>query len=253
MEIADIVLLVLASLAAGAVNSVAGGGTFFTFPVLIMAGVPPVVANATSTIAVWPGAVASAWAYRHQVKLNAKSTLLLALVSLVGGGAGAAILLVTPEAAFEFLIPWLMLSATVLFAASPKIRNWVMRRKSASDIFVVSGLFLFLQFMVALYGGYFGAGIGILMLAVLACAGMSQIHEMNGLKTVLGSCINGVAVVIFIFSGIVDWYAAGIMVVAAIAGGYLGAVYAQKLSQKRVRFVVIATGALMTGWFFVNG
>jgi uncharacterized membrane protein YfcA len=248
MGINEALLLIGSGILAGAINSVAGGGTFFTFPALIFAGVSPLSANATSTIAVWPGAVASAWAYRKQLSHSFETIWKLGLVSLIGGGLGAGILLLTPEQIFEALIPWLMLMATLLFAFGDHLRRFTSQEKAELN----SAKSLFSQWIIALYGGYFGAGIGILMLALLKFLGLEDIHQMNALKTVLGSAINGVAVIVFLFSGMVDWAAAVIMIIAAIAGGYWGAIIAQKLPKIWVKRAVIFTGFFMTIWFFVN-
>lgn len=254
MTLTEIFLLVAASILAGAINSVAGGGTFFAFPALIFAGVPPIAANATSTIAVWPGAVASAWAYRHQLRHMREKLPLFIFISLMGGGLGAWILLQTPSHTFEALIPWLLLTATFLFAYGQQISSRLRRyfgrfaKEEGTLAFAASCL---LQFIIAIYGGYFGAGIGILMLAMLALLGMRNLHEMNGMKTILGSCINGVAVVIFIFSGIVYWSHAAVMIAGAIFGGYYGARMAQKFPPHLIRYFVIFTGIAMTiGFFF---
>ena len=247
MEWLQILLLIGSGFLAGVINSVAGGGTFFTFPALIFAGVSPIMANVTSTIAVWPGAVSSAVAYRKQLSLQRKDMLALMLTSLIGGGIGAVILLITPVQTFEALIPWLMLVATLLFAFGDKLRKEI---NEMDRVNYRSPKSVGLQMAIALYGGYFGAGIGILMLAMLNLLGLRDIHQMNALKTVLGSAINGVAVVIFIFSGYVDWLAASIMVVAAIIGGYFGACYAQKMPKIWVKRFVIIVGFIMTAWFF---
>lgn len=247
MGLLEISLLIGSGLLAGVINSVAGGGTFFTFPALIFAGIPPIAANATSSVAVWPGAVASALAYRKQLSVPKLALLVLALTSFIGGGAGAMILLITPEQTFEFLIPWLMLIATLLFAFGDTLRKEAVELEHIKFTSPRSVVF---QLSIALYGGYFGAGIGILMLALLSLLGLRDIHAMNALKTILGSAINGVAVLVFVISGMVNWQAASIMVGAAIIGGYLGAHYAQKLPKPVVRRFVISVGVLMTAWFF---
>lgn len=249
MEWLQIALLVGSGLLAGIINSVAGGGTFFTFPALIFAGVPPIAANATSTIAVWPGAVASAVAYRNQLAVKKRALWVLSLTSFIGGAAGAIILLLTPSQTFESLIPWLMLVATLLFAFGDMLRKEAVELEHVN---FTSPKSILLQLGIALYGGYFGAGIGILMLALLSLLGLRDIHAMNALKTVLGSAINGVAVLVFVFSGVVNWQAAAIMVLAAIIGGYFGAHYAQKLPKPLVRRFVIGVGGLMTLWFFIR-
>lgn len=249
MEWLEVFLLVSSGLLAGIINSIAGGGTFFTFPALIFTGVSPIAANATSSVAVWPGAVASAWAYRKHLNLNKKSLYVLGVTSFLGGGLGAVILLTTPSQTFEVLIPWLMLIATLLFAFGDKLKKVA---EDEMQIRYTSLKSVSLQLGIALYGGYFGAGIGILMLALLGLLGLRDIHAMNALKTVLGSAINGIAVLIFIFTGWVDWKAAGVMVLAAIMGGYIGAHYAQKLPKHWVKRFVIFVGVAMTIWFFMK-
>ena len=173
--------------------------------------------------------------------------LALSLTSVMGGAIGAVVLLVTPVQMFESLIPWLMLIATLLFAFGDKLRA---RPVELEQVNFTSPKSILLQLGIALYGGYFGAGIGILMLALLSLLGVRDIHTMNALKTVLGSAINGVAVVIFLFSGMVHWPSAGVMVLAAVIGGYVGAHYAQKMPKPVVKRFVIIVGVLMTAWFF---
>ncbi len=249
MEIIEILLLIGSAFLAGIINSVAGGGTFFTFPALMFAGFSPISANITSSIAVWPGAVASAIAYRKQLQIDRKSLLILMATSIIGGAIGAIILLKTPAQLFESLIPWLMLLATLLFAFGDKLKQ---APQEGEAIEYSSPKSIALQSTIALYGGYFGAGIGILMLALLTLLGLRDIHAMNALKVILGSAVNSMAVVIFLFSGMIDWYAASIMVVAAIIGGYVGAHYAQKLPKRIVRSFVIVVAVLMTIWFFMR-
>lgn len=239
-------LLVIAAILAGALNSVAGGGTFIAFPALLFAGVNPIAANATCTIAVWPGALASAWAYRGELGTTLRQLLPLLLISLLGGAAGAATLLLTPSETFEFLIPWLLLAASLLFTFSPRLK-----RTMRPDAAFPAAFAWTLQFSIAFYGGYFGAGIGILMLALLAVLGMTEIHRMNALKTLLGTAINGVAVALFALSDTVEWRYAAVMAVGGIVGGYLGAHYAQKLPGHRVRAFVLLVAWGMTAWFFV--
>lgn len=255
MGILEAILLFGTAILAGALNSVAGGGTFFAFPALLFAGVPPIAANATSTIAVWPGAVASAFAYKSELQQYGKRLPLLITTSVVGGAIGAIVLLNTPSSTFEFLIPWLLLIATLLFIFGGKVSAYLrarFARLAHVDSKTAIILSVLLQLVIAIYGGYFGAGIGILMLAMLALMGLTHIHEMNALKTVLGSAINGVAVIIFILGGAVYWLHAAVMVGGAILGGYLGAHYARKLSKEIVRKFVIICACLMTAWFFIQ-
>lgn len=253
MTITHAIVLFLAAMLAGVLNSVAGGGSFVSFPTLIFTGVPAINANATSTVALWPGTVASASAYRQELTLH-RGILVLAIVSFIGGLLGAELLLRTPPATFGHLIPYLLLAATLLFTFGSSITGRLRARipkTSDSSWLAIAGLAL-IQLVIATYGGYFGGGIGILMLAALSLMGMENIHEMNALKTVLASCINGVAVLTFIVAGAVFWGQAAVMVVGAIAGGYGGAHFARQLDPRLVRRFVILVGFGMTIYFFVR-
>ena len=239
----------------GGLNSVAGGGSFLTFPTLVVTGVGSIRANATSTVALWPGSVASVGAYRRELGAvpHVKE---LSAISLVGGLLGAVLLLRTPAATFSALIPYLLLVATLLFAFNSKIKSTFGKLFASADRGMsrssrVPVALVVAQLVIATYGGFFGGGIGILMLAALGLLGLENIHEMNALKTVLASCINGIAVVTFIVARAVEWRQAVIMLVGAIIGGYLGASTARKLDQRVVRGFVIAVGCAMTIYFFV--
>ncbi len=250
-------LLFFAAMLGGALNSVAGGGSFITFPALFFSGVPPIQANATSTVALWPGSIASVSAYRREIaKQNRVLMIVLVAISLVGGILGAVLLLRTSQSTFVKLIPYLLLLATVLFAVSPFITARLRKRSPTAKGDHISPIRLagisLLQLVIAIYGGYFGGGIGIMMLASLGIMGMENIHEMNGMKTVLQSCINGVAVVTFIIAGAVYWPEAIVMIVGAIVGGFSGASIARKLDQRIVRGFVILVGIVMTIYFFVK-
>jgi uncharacterized membrane protein YfcA len=250
-------ILFFAALLGGALNSVAGGGSFITFPALFFSGVPPIQANATSTVALWPGSIASVSAYRREIaKQNRVLLLLLIGISLIGGILGAVLLLRTSQSTFVKLIPYLLLLATVLFVVSPYITARLHKRSPTTKEARISWIRLagisLLQLIIAIYGGYFGGGIGIMMLASLGIMGIENIHEMNGLKTVLQSCINGVAVVTFIIAGAVYWPEAIVMIVGAIVGGFSGASIARKLDQRIVRGFVILVGTVMTIYFFVK-
>ena len=253
------VVLFFAAVLAGALNAVAGGGSFLTFPSLVVSGVPAIAANATSTVALWPGSAASVGAYRRELAAHDRTFLaMLSAVSLVGGVLGAILLLRTPQSTFLRLIPFLLLAATVLFAASPPIMARLRRRRearkarpaTASPVGLAAAAFA--QLVIAVYGGYFGGGIGILMLATLGFMGLENIHEMNALKTVLAACINGVAVITFVLAGAVYWPQALLMVVGAIIGGYGGAAYARTLDPRLVRGFVTLVGVAMTIYFFVR-
>jgi uncharacterized membrane protein YfcA len=246
-------LLVGAAGLAGALNSVAGGGSFFTFPALIVLGIPPIAANATSTVALWPGSLASAFAYRRELREHREGLPWLSLVSLVGGSLGAWLLLRTGDTTFARLIPWLLLTATALFAAS----GLLVPRLRARNALVPHGSWrrvagVAVQLAIAIYGGYFGGGIGILMLAAFALAGQTDIHVMNARKSWLGALMNGVAVVTFTCAGAVRWHEAAIMVLGAIAGGYGGARLARRVDPRLVRRLVVASGSALTAWFFLR-
>lgn len=242
-------LLLVAAFAAGALNAVAGGGSFLTFPALVMAGVPPVNANATSTVAVSPGALASAFGYRRELRAVGGSLNLPMMIgiSLVGGLAGALLLLWTPERLFVAIVPWLLLFATVLFAFGPKVSAYARRHFTMGQTSLLA-----LQFLIAVYGGYFGGGIGILMLALLGVFGLTDLNAMNGMKTLLSGCLNAIAVVAFVAGGAVYWHEAIIMAVAAIAGGYVGASVARRIPGPVLRKFIILVGALMTVYFFMK-
>ena len=242
-----------AAFLAGAINSVAGGGTLVSFPTLIWLGLDSVTANSTSTVAIWPGTVGSAWGYRRE--LRGVETRFLAMVgpSLLGGILGAILLRLTPSSVFDRLVPYLILFATMLFMAQEPVQRALKTGDAAtrrSTGWFVGGLLF--QFGVGLYGGYFGAGIGILMLAALSVLGLKDIHEMNSLKVVLGGSVNGIAAAYFIFARMVYWPYVVLMAVAAILGGYLGAGTARKLGRNAVRRIVILIGLGMAVSLFVK-
>jgi uncharacterized membrane protein YfcA len=243
-------LLSLAAMAAGAVNSIAGGGTLLTFPSLLTA-VSPVIAKATSTVALVPGSLASAWGYRREMQAARRWLVLLMWPSLLGGAVGALLVTRLEEKHFQALVPWLLLLAATLFLFQPAIGKitGVGKPHSHPSLGTQIAIAAF-QFLVAVYGGYFGAGIGILMLSSLGFMGISDIHEMNALKSILGTCINGVAVVVFIAEGKVNWQYAVVMAAAAIVGGFLGAHYARRLNRNFVRWLVIVIGFALAGHFF---
>lgn len=231
-------------------NSVAGGGSFIAFPALLFTGVPPIPANATNTIALWTGAAASGGAYRKRLDVPRRIMIPLLGASMIGGLAGALLLLKTPAHTFMRVLPWLTLGATLLFAFGKKLageRASLIEHESTSAALLGATFF---QLCVAVYGGYFGGGMGIVMLAMLAALGMTDIHSMNALKSVMGFVINGVAVVTFVAKGAVYWRHGIIMILGGIAGGYLGAHYAMKMPQAWVRWFVVLVGAGMTAYFF---
>lgn len=253
-DLVQFALLFLAAAVAGVINAVAGGGSFISFPALIFAGVPPISANATNTAALWPGSAASVGAYRAELSRQRGQIMLFGGTSLVGGLLGALLLLRLPDAAFDALIPYLMLVATVIFAASPAITR-LTRRIAPPPAGGGRGrraLLLVSYLAVAVYGGFFGAGLGILILAVLGLLGFENIHEMNALKTFQAVLINGVAVATFVVAGIIQWPQALVMTVGAVAGGYGGAAVARRLPARWVRAAVLLISVSLTFYFFVR-
>ena len=233
-------------------NAVAGGGSFVAFPTLLFTGVPPIPANATNTLSLWVGTAVSGGAYRRHLNLPPRVLLPLVSMGLLGGLAGALLLIKTPAHTFLLLIPWLMLAATLLFTYGRHLT----RRLSAGISHQASNAAIagasFFEFLVAIYGGYFGGGIGIMNLAMFAALGMTDIHEMNALKIVLVAVINGVAAVIFIATDSIVWPQALVMIVGAGLGGYASAHLAQKLPQSLVRAMIITLGVGMTIYFFLK-
>jgi uncharacterized membrane protein YfcA len=243
----------LVSFLAGFVNAIAGGGTFFMFPALTaLGGLTDRAANVTSTVGLWPGGAASVYAARRELRgLPRGMTVAFFLISLIGGGVGAVLLMVTPKRTFSLLIPWLLLFATLVFGFSKPIARWAGRQHGHRTLgwtLVVA----FVQLIVAIYGGYFGAGIGILMLAGLAFAGLDDIHQMNALKVLLQTVINGVASIIFLFSPDLVWALALPMALLSAVGGFLGIAVARKMPQNTLRAVILIVGVLVTGLYFVK-
>jgi hypothetical protein len=241
-----------AGMIGGALNAVAGGGSFVAFPALLFVRVPPIQANATNTVALWTAAAASGGAYRKRLDVPRRVFIPLLVASFIGGLVGAYLLLKTPAHTFLEVLPWLTLGATLLFAFGKKLipgRNSGLERGGSSAALVGAVLF---QFAVAVYGGYFGGGMGIVMLAMLAMLGMTDIHAMNALKSVMGFVINGVAVVAFVVARAVYWKQGIPMILGGIVGGYVGAHYAQRVPQVWIRRFVVLVGAGMTSYFFVK-
>ncbi|MGI4788231.1 MAG: sulfite exporter TauE/SafE family protein [Janthinobacterium lividum] len=244
-------LLLFTALAAGAINSVAGGGTLLTFPVLLsVLGNSPngsVIANGTSTVALVPGSLSAFWGYRSEVAGQKRSLWEMAVPSLLGGAVGAYLATHVSAAIFSHLVPWLIFGATFLFLIQDPVRRWIGRGAPTDDNaeprhLGIGGMIF--QFFVAVYGGFFGAGIGILMLAALGFLGQTNIYRMNGLKNFAAVCINGVGALTFIFYRRVDWTLALLMMVMAVAGGYGGAGLAKRVGQANVRRFVIAIGLI---------
>lgn len=242
-----------AGFVAGTINSVAGGGTLVSFPVLIWIGLPSVIANATSAISIWPGSLGGMLGFRRELRVLPKQAYLLIVPSVLGGVIGAVLLRLTPTNLFDRLIPLLVLFATCLFMLQEGVQRTVARRigrRSVAPSWAVWALVF--QLFVALYGGYFGAGMGIMMLAALGILGYSDIHEMNALKNLLALAINGVASVYFIWAGMVSWPEAVLMSAGSIAGGYGGAGMARRIGPKGVRRIVVLVGFGITLSLFIR-
>lgn len=247
-----VLALVASSFGAGVMNAIAGGGTILTFPTLLLLGEPAIGANATSTVALLPGAATSMAGYRREVWEHRDWLKTLFVPSLLGGALGSVLLLATPEKTFAHLAPFLVLFATLLFlfqvvTGGAKAAAAPVRRTAAGWTAAVV-----FQLAVAVYGGYFGAGIGILMLVVLGFLGLTDIHAMNGLKNFFGMCINGVAAAYFVARGAVNWPVAAVMVVGASAGGWAGAHFARRIGRERARAAVVVIGFLVTALLFLQ-
>ncbi|MGE5546942.1 MAG: sulfite exporter TauE/SafE family protein [Solirubrobacterales bacterium] len=241
-------LIVGAAFLAGALNAVAGGGTFLTLPALVFAGVPPIAANATSTVAVLPGYVASVAGFRSDLAPVAGIGLRpLAGVALAGGIAGALLLLVTPARVFQGVVPWLLVVATLLFAFGPRLSAWA-RGHALSRPAPALGLL----FAISVYGGYFNGGLGILLLAGLALLGVADLNAMNGLKNVVSTVLSVVSAATFAVAGIVDWPKALVMMAAAAAGGWVGARLGRRIPPGALRAGIVAVGATMAVLFFLR-
>lgn len=252
----QILFLVFAAGIAGTLNALAGGGSFISFPALLFLGIPPVEANATNTVALWPGLAASAVAYLKRLNVPLRLLIPLLVTSVAGGWIGALLLLKTPQHTFLQLVPWLLLSGTLLFAFGNSIRAIAGNTSVIDNLQATSwqaiAVSSFVELLVAVYGGYFGAGIGFIILGMLAALGMRDIHAMGAIRTLLAAAINAAAVVTFILAGAVLWRHCAVMIAGALAGGWFGAHYAQKADPQKVRRLVIGVGIAMSAYFFVK-
>ena len=248
-----LLLVSLVAFIAGAVNAIAGGGTFLTFPALTgIARLSEKVANMTSTIGLWPGSAASVVAAKDEFRrLPRGMVITFSIISVIGGAFGSWLLIETSVSAFRLVIPWLLAFATAVFAFSKPIARWAGRGHGREHRSLGWTLMVgLIQFVVAVYGGYFGAGIGVLMLAGLSFAALDSLHQINALKVLLATLINGVASVIFLFSGQVDWGVALIMAIASVVGGVAGMVFARRIKQEYLRVIILAVGVTLTAVYF---
>lgn len=254
-ELLPMLLVAGGAFLAGAMNAMAGGGTFFSFPALLAAGVPPVTANASNTVALWPASLSSAWAYRQELARHKTWVIGLTAVSFFGGIGGGLLLLATSNAAFSKMIPWLLLIATALFAFSnqvgsfvKRVKGWLGQQTEKSNPGGFGGLLF--QFIVAIYGGFFGAGQGILTLAALSIQGVTNVQELNGLKNWIAAVTYSVSALTFIIAGAISWPHTLVMLVTATLGGYAGAVLAKRLPGLWLKRLVIAVGTGLTLIYF---
>ncbi len=242
---AHLIVPFVAAILAGAINSAAGGGSFISFPALLLAGFPPIVANATNNTAMWIGSTGSIGGFREDFTLDRTTIVPPMLVGVVGSTLGSILLLRTPETTFQHAIPYLLAFATIVFAASPWLRRSAPATGTRSALATLGPLFC-----VAVYGGYFGAGIGIMMLALFAVTNAMSLARMNAVKNYLAFVINGVSVVPFVIARVVAWPEAAVMAVAAVAGGYFGARIVRRAPPLAVRGFVVFVGTAMTLIFF---
>lgn len=242
------IILIVGGFLAGAMNALAGGGSFISLPALIAVGVPPVIANTSSTVALYPGSMASAWAYRHGLAGIANVPIKpLLIITIVGGIVGALLLLYTPGRAFDLVLPWLLLVATLALAYGRQIGNFLRQRLQ-----VHTSVVLALQFLLGIYGGYFGGAVGIMMVAVWGLLGNYEIKGMNPARTLMVTAANTMAVIIFIAAGAVQWQATVIMLIAATIGGYAGALLGIRLPARVIRIGTISLTAAITVVFFMR-
>jgi uncharacterized protein len=247
-------LLFATAFVAGGLNAVAGGGSFITFPTLIFTGISPIAANATNTTAMWMASLASVGAYRRDFTVERQVLVTLTITSFVGGAVGSIALLYMPSDVFKKLIPYLLLLATVVFIFGESFKNWVQSRNRTRTDKTPPMIYLVIaQLSIAIYGGFFGAGAGILMLAALTLFGFKEMNTMNALKSFLGTCFNGIAVLLFIFAGLVAWPQAVLMSVGGSLGGYVLARFARKLPPRTIRWFVSIVAVGMTSYFFIKG
>src|SRR3979490_1590009 len=252
LNLHEAIFLFVAGAVGGAINAVAGGGSFVAFPALLFTGVPPVPANATNTLALWVGTTASGGAYPQKLNIARRVMIPLVITSILGGLAGAFLLIKTPAQTFLHVLPWLLLGATLLFAFGKHLTGRIsagITHEAHNAAVMVASIY---ETIVAAYGGYFGRGVGIMNLAMLAALGMTDIHAMNKLKVMLGGVINGVATITFIAAGTIVWPQAMVMTAGSILGGYSSAHLSQKLPQTWVKSFVILAGTAMTIYFFIR-
>ena len=251
----DMLFLLAAGLIGGVINSIAGGGSFITFPALLMVGVPPIAANASNTFAACAGYISGTWALRSEIKTPRRRLIFLSLLSALGGGLGAYLLTLTDDSGFEAAIPWLLLFATVVFAFGSQLnqalQTWSKKRPHLGLIHLVLMQLMFVA--VSIYGGFFNAGLGIIILSYLSLAGHTQINEMNGLKLLFSTTISLCAILLFLFKGLIVWQETMAVLVGTLIGGYLAGHLSKRLPQEIVRRAILIASIGITGYFFITG
>ena len=253
MSLFNEILIFLAAVTAGFINAMAGGGTLVSFPVLLAIGISPVVANVTNTVALVPGTIGGMWAQRNEFQSQRNRLMKLLPVSIVGGVAGGLLILNTNENTFRAIIPYLILLATMLLAAQVKIKNWVVARIGHAHTEHHNPLFMMsLVFMAAVYGGYFGAGLGVILMATLGLVTDDSMTRLNFLKQALGFAINLAAAIYFAFSGKVDWMVAFVMIFGSLFGGWIGGRLAGKMKPEILRWIVVSAGLIAAVIFFLK-
>lgn len=251
MTASEWTLLALGGFGAGAMNAIAGGGTFLSFPALLAIGLPPVTANASNSVALWPASLASAWAYRRELARYRQHLPRLTLAAFVGGALGGGLLLVTSNALFARLVPWLLLTATLLFALAPRINRWLEARRRAGPRQALGWGGTLFQLLVSVYGGFFGAGMGIVMIAAIAMQGIEDLNEINALKNWLSAVIYSVAALTFTLGGAVSWPHTLVVLLAAAVGGYLAGYVARRLPAIWLRRFILLVGTALTLYYFL--
>lgn len=252
MDLLTIGLLLLSGFAAGAINALAGGGTIFTFSALLMTGIPPISANATSAIAVLPGQIAAAFAYKTEIMRHFRRLLPMTIVSAIGGTLGSILVLNSGNEVFRFLVPYLLLFATVLFICAPQIATLGAKLAAKQKGGKIGPLPVSIQGLVAVYGGYFGAGMGIMMLASLSLTEGRNFHAANAAKSLLASVMQGLAVIVFIFTGNIHYGYAILVAVASIAGGWITIRVGKVIPTIFIRWFVILTGLALSLFYFLR-
>lgn len=249
-------ILLIAGFAAGVVNAIAGGGSFIIYPLLLSMGVPPVSANASSTVAIFPGQASSAYGYQKYLRRIPVRFYFLIIPCVAGGLLGAYLLTRTPDAAFERIVPWFIVAAAILLLLQPRIHVWIYdrrhraTRKKYSKLITVGVLLA--MFAVSVYGGYFGAGYGIMMLAFLGLTKLNNLNKMNGLKNVIGTILTGIVVAYFIWKGLIAWHSLLFLVIGVTAGGWIGAAYSTRLPTKFIRGIIVGIAFTLAAVLFVR-